>query len=388
MRSVPRDIAPHLLKAARAFPALVLTGPRRAGKTFCLRQTFPDAAYALLEDPDVLSRAKGDPRGFLESVEQGHKRVVLDEIQNAPDLLPYIRSRIDAAPRRTGRFVLTGSQDFALMRHVSESMAGRAAVFHMLPFSLHEIGRWDLLRGGYPEVHARPSTGAMWFRSYVQTYLERDVRAITAVQDLSTFRRFLGIVATRNGQMLNRTDLASPLGVSVPTVGNWLSILETTGIIQLVPPYFENLGKRLVKSPKLYFIDTGLLCHLLGFTTLAALAHSPMVGPVFEAFVASEIAKTQVGRGAAREIYWFRDQQGLEVDFVVPDGPGVTLIEAKWSRTITPDTARGIQTLLPRFHKTARGVVVHPAGPAREKAELPLLPGIVARTVEAHFTLK
>ena len=225
-----RALAPQLARAARSFAAVILTGPRRAGKTHLLRSAFPKATYQLLESPDVLARVKGDPRGWLESLKLP---VILDEIQNAPELLPWVRSFIDAAPRKMGRWLITGSQDFAMMAGVTESMTGRAAVLHLLPLSLRELGKWDLLRGGYPEVWLKPSMAGQWFASYLETYLERDVRQLIAVRDLVTFRRFLGLVASRHGQVLNRSDLAAPLGVSVPTISHWLGALETTGQIVL-----------------------------------------------------------------------------------------------------------------------------------------------------------
>jgi hypothetical protein len=216
---------------------------------------------------------------------------IVDEIQNAPELFSYIRSMIDQGPRKPGRWLLTGSQDFSLMRGVSESMTGRAAVFGLLPLSYREIGSWDLIRGGFPEAVLRPRGSRLWFSSYVQTYLERDVRSIQAVKDLPTFRRFLTLLASRNGQVLNKTDLASPLGVSVPTISQWVGVLETTGHILLVPPFFENFGKRLIKSPKLYWLDSGLACFLLGIETKRELERSPFLGSIFEGFVASEIIK-------------------------------------------------------------------------------------------------
>jgi hypothetical protein len=375
-----RTLAPTLLRAAKDWPAIVLTGPRRAGKTHLLRRCFPDATYYLLEDPDVLARVKADPRGFLDDL---RGPVLLDEIQNAPELFAHVRARIDAAPRRRGQWLLTGSQDFALMHGVSESMSGRAAVFRLLPLSLAELGKWDLLRGGYPEIWLRPRMASQWFASYVQTYLERDVRSVTAVRDLGTFRRFIGLLATRGGHMLNKTDLAGPLGVSVPTISQWLSVLETTGIIVLVRPWYENLGKRIVKTPKVYWLDVGLLVHLLGFDDLRALERSPLIGPVFESFVASELIKRAVGEGRAAELYWFRDQQGLEVDFVVPARNGVIdLVEAKWTRTPTPAMARAMLELAPRFSQHVRCTLVHPARRGSATNDVALAPGARAMGVE------
>ena len=329
MRYVPRLLEGEIRKAARRFPAVLATGPRGSGKTTLLRRLLPHASHVLLEDPDVLGRLRADPRGFLEEI---RTPAILDEIQNAPELLGYLRSLIDRAPSRKGRWFLTGSQEAPLMRGVTESMAGRAAIFQLLPLSLEETPKVTLLGGGFPEVLAAPRVREIWFRSYVQTYLERDVRAVTAVRDLATFRRFLALVASRCGGTLNRSDIAAPLGVSVPTVSQWLGVLEVTGEILLVPPFFENLGKRLVKSPKVYLADSGLACHLLGIESERMLERSPFLGPLFEGFVASEIVKHQIHTGRRREIYFFRDHQGLEVDFLVPDGDG----SSSWSRPGPP----------------------------------------------------
>ena len=249
MRFVDRAISATVATAAKAFPAVVLTGPRRAGKTTLLRRLFPKARHVLLEDPDIRARAASDPRGFLDELQPP---VLFDEIQHVPDLLAYVRTRIDTHANRRGQWLFTGSQEAPLVQGITESMAGRAAVLQLLPFSISETDKVSLLTGGYPEAVAATKTRDLWFSSYVQTYLERDVRSVTNVRDLSTFRRFLSLVTSRHGQMLNRSDIAAPLGVSVPTVNEWLNVLELTGQIILVPPFFENFGKRLVKSPKLY----------------------------------------------------------------------------------------------------------------------------------------
>jgi predicted AAA+ superfamily ATPase len=381
MRYVHRAIAPELTRALRQFPAVVLTGPRRAGKTFLLRHLLPKASYHLLEDPAVIARLREDPTAFLDGI---RLPAILDEIQNVPEIFAHVRARIDASPRRVGRWILTGSQESTLMRGITESMAGRAAILRLWPLSVRESAKVTLLRGGFPEVIARPRAARLWFDSYMQTYLERDVRAVTNVHDLATFRRFVGLVAARHGQVSNKADLAAPLGMSIPGVGKWLDILEATQQILVVPPYFENVGKRLVKSPKIYLADSGLACHLLGIDDEAALNRSPFAGALFEGFLASEIVKAQSNAGRRRELYWFRDARGLEVDFVVPGAGGaVTLVEAKSTATPTPSMADPLLALAAAFRAKHRGdvacLLVHRSsknGPATHA----LKPGVRAIT--------
>jgi predicted AAA+ superfamily ATPase len=380
MRHIVRHIQKELLKAARHFPAIILTGPRRAGKTTLLRALYPKATHVLLEDPDVIARVRSDPNGFLDEV---GTPVVLDEIQNTPELFRYIRSRIDRNPRKTGSWFITGSQEAPLMKGVTESMAGRAALFQLLPFSLSETSKVTMFRGGYPEVISRPASADVWFRSYIQTYLERDVRAVSSIRDLSTFRRFLSLLASRSGQMLNKAELAAPLGVSVHTISEWTSILEVTGQIVVVPPFYDNFGKRLVKSPKIYFVDSGLACHLLGVESTRMLNRSVFLGAIFESFVASEIVKLQLGMGKAKALYYFRDSQGLEVDFVVPLGEKrLAFLEAKASQTLVPGMAQSMVRLAHdvRNYKTASYVVGQPRD--RSEGFQSLRPGVQTVTVK------
>ena len=388
MDSIRRILEATVRQAMRAFPAVVLTGPRRAGKTTLLRDMLPHATYVLLEDPDIQSRIRVDPRSLLEALKPP---VILDEIQNAPLLFNYVRTMIDQHPRRMGQWFFTGSQELPLMKGVTESMAGRAAILELLPMSLAETPKVDIFLGGYPEVLSRPRDHELRFNSYLQTYLERDVRAIANVRDLPTFRTFLTLLATRHGQVLNRTDLAAPLGVSVPTIEQWLRILEMTNQILRVPPYFENLGKRLIKSPKVYWLDSGMASFLLSVPSAAHLDTSPFLGPLYEGFLASEICKWQVNRGRRKELYYFRDRQGLEVDFLL-SGPGgeAWLIEAKASRTPVPRMAESIDTLRRAFvkrHRPVRAFLVHRRSKSAVVRTTALIPGVEAHSTEDFVSM-
>lgn len=388
MRYIDRLIENEIMRASRAFPALLVTGPRRAGKTTLLTKLFPKASYYLLEDPDLIARVKADPRSFVEEIKPP---CILDEIQNVPELFNYLRTRMDENPHRFGQWYFTGSQDAPLMKGVSESMAGRVAIFHLLPLSSEETKKVSLFAGGFPEVLARPKTAAIWFRSYMQTYLERDVRAISAIKDLATFRRFLSILASRCGAVLNKTDIAAPLGISVPTLTEWINILEITGQIIVVPPFYENFGKRLIKSPKVYFTDSGLAAYLLGIGTDSMLRKSTFLGQIFEGFVASEIVKHQINSGKRTEIYYFRDQQGLEVDFIVPTaGRKLIVMEAKAVRSVKPNMGVPLSKLTRAIsHYKVEKYVVHLNPPHGAKKEFrSFSPGVQAIPVSEigiHF---
>jgi len=396
---IKRSLEPVLKKAVSEFPAVVLTGPRQSGKTTLFQHLFGKSyQYVSLEPPDVRASAIEDPRGFLEIYPPP---VIFDEVQYAPDLLPYIKERIDADRDKSGQYLLTGSQNLLLMDRVSESLAGRAAMLRLLPLSQREAeGRpmaslpWEskqssfeasrlsyrelwkgFLRGSYPELKANPRRGFnLWHASYVQTYLERDVRTLRQVGDLTQFQNFLRALAARSAQLLNLTDLARDLGVAVNTAKAWLSVLEATYQVTVLRPYFANIGKRLVKTPKVYFTDVGTLCYFAGLKDPAHAASGPMGGAIMETAVLSEIIKTLIHGGIDPQVYFWRTIAGTEVDIVVEAGAKLVAIEVKLSATPRPAMASAIKTFQKDFgDKVMAGYVVHPGD-----ITLPLSPGVTA----------
>jgi len=382
---IQRSLEPVLKRATREFPVVVLTGPRQSGKTTILKHLFGSRrAYVSLEPPDVRAAAVSDPRGFLDLYPPP---AIFDEVQYAPELLPYVKERVDAHRDRAGQYLLTGSQNLLLLSRVSESLAGRAAILRLLPLSFREMAGvprapfpWEagqghskrpslsmkdlwrnLLRGGYPEPVANPQRDiSLWHTSYAQTYLERDVRSLRQIGDLTQFQNFLRALAARNAQLLNLTDLSRELGIAVNTVKAWLSVLEATFQIILLRPYFANVGKRLVKTPKVYFTDTGTLCHLAGLRTADQAAAGVLGGAILETVVVAEIVKGCWNRGQEPQIWFWRTAAGAEVDVVVQAEGNLIPIEAKLSATPNPGMARGIEAFRRDFRKrAARGYVVH-----------------------------
>lgn len=374
---IEREMGKSITLAAAKRPALVLTGCRQSGKTSLLTRKFPEHRYVTLDLPLTAEEAEGAGDSFLE---RNPPPLIVDEVQYAPMFLRYIKANIDAHRKETGRFLITGSQRFPLMKGVGESLAGRAAVFELHSLSAGEIQAHTgkifdeegvtaaILRGGYPEVWARDLSPLRFYGDYVATYLERDVRSVLGVRNLRDFHRFLRLCAVRTGQLVSYNSIAVDLGVSSNTVKSWLSILEASGIVSFLEPYFENLGKRIIKTPKLYFMDTGLACFLVGIQTKSDLLSSPLLGPLFETHVHGQIVRHFANRGVRAPLYFYRDQYAREVDFLIDKGRRFKLIEAKWNRNFS-SIPRGFRELT-RMVGPARilsQTVVVPAGPETKK---------------------
>lgn len=364
---IPRLLSPTLSEALDQFPSVLVTGPRQSGKTtFLLEEFGRGARYLSLDDPLERSFAASDPNGFLDRFPE--ERVILDEIQYGPDLLPYLKIRIDRDRHRYGRWLLTGSQQFQLMANVSESLAGRIALLELFPFSLLELSGAGadpelaalIWNGSYPEPALHPEKRDLWISSYIQTYVERDVRQILKVQDLRTFETVLGLCASRHGQELHLSDIARAAGISVPTVKSWVHLLEAAYILRLLPPYFENFGKRIVKSPKLYFVDPALVCAMTRQPGPEAALAGAMGGALFEGSIVSEAFKVFALLGKRPDLYFWRSQDGLEVDLVIRLPSGLVPIEIKLTATPTlkhAETLTRFRTLAGR-NASPQGVLV------------------------------
>ncbi len=346
-----RTLTTHLQKLAKKYPVVTLLGPRQSGKTTLVKAAFPDKPYVNMEDAENRSLATLDPKSFMQAYPGG---AILDEVQRVPHLLSYIQVRVDESEQK-GMFILTGSHQAQLHSAVSQSLAGRTSLLRLLPMSLHEIREAKLstpleeviLKGGYPKIYKENLPISNAYSSYFQTYVERDVRQILQVKDLVQFERFIKLVASRVGQLINYANLASDVGVSAVTIKEWIAVLEATYILVRLEPYFENFGKRIIKSPKLYFTDTGLACYLLGIDTVEQLTKDSFYGNLFENWVVLELMKARYNQAADPRLYFYRDISGKEVDLLFQQGSHLIPIEIKSSKTFNPSFLEGLHY----FHK-------------------------------------
>ena len=337
---IQREIKKQILQSAKKRPCVLLTGARQTGKTSLLEKTFPHYNFISLDLPHTAHTAQNNGAWFLEKYKPP---LIIDEIQYAPNLLRFLKTEIDKKRSLCGRYILSGSQRFSLMEGVTESLSGRISIFECCSLSLQELHkhrkikkissqkilRW-MIQGGYPELHSQNLQPERFYSDYLATYLERDVRQVLRVKDLAVFNQFLRLLAVRSGQVLSMQSLSVDVGVSSHTIKSWLSVLEASSIIYLLRPFYNNYGKRLIKSPKLYFLDTGLLCFLAGIHNISALAESTLLGSFFETLCLGQIVRDFYNKGQSPNLYYFRDNHGNEVDFIQPEGNKVHLYECKW----------------------------------------------------------
>ena len=358
---IPRLLTRYLLRDAKFYPVLAVTGPRQSGKTTLAVSAFPRHAYVSLEETDLRAFAKEDPRGFLTRYKGP---ILIDEVQRVPDLLSYIQTEVDRDPS-PGRFVLTGSQNLILMEKVSQTLAGRCGILHLLPFSRAELEMqkqiepgspdrlftnhktkldcWEIIRSGfYPPIHDRGIPPEVWLSDYVRTYVERDLRTLVNIGDLETFERFIKLCAGRVGQLLNYSSLASDCGVAVDTARRWVSVLKTSFIVFTLSPHHRNFNKRVIKSPKLYFHDTGLACFMLGMRNQGQLFAHPLRGALFENYVVAEVVKAYFHHRIASPVFFWRDQTGHKVDLLIEEGNVLHPVEIKSAGTVARDMFQGL----------------------------------------------
>lgn len=343
---IPRAIASKILDASNFFQAIVLTGPRQTGKTTLCRHIFPDFKYFNLEDPSLREFAMTDPKTFLDNC---GNHAIIDEVQHIPTMLSYIQVAIDSDRER--RFVLTGSNNFSLMHSITQSLSGRAALFTLLPFAFGELGEYPsatetdqlIINGFYPGVIVNGMSPEMFFKNYYATYVERDVRQLMEIRNFDSFRRFIRLCAGRIGTELNMSSLGVEAGMTAPTIREWLSILDASYITFRLSPYFTNISKRLTKTPKLYFYDTGLICYLLGIETPEQLATHPLRGAIFENMAVTELLKTRVNEDKDNNLSFYRENSGREVDIVQSEAGRMHLYEVKASKSFNRDFRRNIE---------------------------------------------
>lgn len=344
-----RAATERLIYLSKTFRSVAVVGPRQSGKTTLCRAVFPEKPYVSLENPDVLEFATTDPRGFLSQFNNEHG-AILDEIQRAPHLFSYLQQILDETKEK-GLFILTGSNNFLLQENISQSLAGRIAYLHLLPLSLAELKvsnrlktdyAWHIITGGYPEVIADAINPTDWFPNYISTYIERDVRQLKNITNLALFTKLLRMCAGRTGQILNMTSLANDCGIDQKTVASWLGILQSSYIIYLLKPYHNNFNKRIMKTPKLYFYDTGVACSLLGIKSVEQIAIHAAKGALFENLMVSEFLKDRFNAGESDNLFYWQDKTGNEVDIIAENEGKLTAIELKAGETINNDFFKGL----------------------------------------------
>ncbi len=344
--AINRTLVGSIKKQLKKYPILALTGPRQSGKTTLLKNLFPDYRYLSLENPDTFDFAENDPNGFLKEFDN---KVIFDEAQKAPKLFSYLQQRVDDTGMM-GQYILSGSQNFHLIKNITQSLAGRVALFKLLPFDFQELRNAGLLsesyaenlvRGFYPAIYDRNIAPKVFYANYLQTYVECDISDIIQLRDIRLFRNFLGLCAARAGQLLNLHSIANECGISSPTAKSWLTVLESSYIIFLLQPYFKNYNKRITKSPKLYFYDTGLLCHLLKIHSAANFELQPHKGNLFKNYIVAEMQKRNYHQSLVQDIYFWRDSAGNEVDVLIEEGK-TSIYEIKATQTVTTDLMKGL----------------------------------------------
>jgi predicted AAA+ superfamily ATPase len=345
---VNREIAKAIQLMLEKYPVITLTGPRQSGKTTLLKTILPGYQYVSLENPDNRYFAQTDPNGFLKKYASS---VIIDEAQQVPSLFSYIQTILDESGKM-GQFILSGSQNFHLMQNISQSLAGRVAIFKLFPFDIQELKAANFLqsdylvnmvRGFYPAIYDRDIPSDVFYSNYVQTYVQRDLSQLIAIKDLRIFRKFLGLCASRAGQLLNMNSLGNECGISQPTVKSWISALESSYIIFMLQPFHENFSKRIVKTPKLYFYDTGLLCHLLKITDHEQILTHSFKGSLFENMMVAEYFKRMYHKNKLNDIWFWRDSSGNEVDMIEQTGTKLKLTEFKSTQTVMPDLFKGFR---------------------------------------------
>jgi uncharacterized protein len=364
---ISRDAYHELIELCKAFPVVTITGPRQAGKTTLLKNIFPEKKYVSLEDPDIRQMAVSDPRAFLNQSESG---MIIDEIQRVPELVSYIQGIVDQL-QQPGYFLLSGSQQFELTQKISQSLAGRTAIMKLLPFTINEIqivsaslsSNELLYKGLYPRLYNTPPMHpSRYYNSYLQTYIERDLRELLNVKDLHQFELFVRLCAGRTGQIFVASNLANEVGVSVPTIQSWLSILETSYIIYLLQPYHTNINKRLIKSPKIYFYDTGLAAFLTGINSVEQLPAHPLRGALFENLVVLEVLKKKYNSFRNIQLCFYRDSNQNEVDLLLDNGISIDAIEIKSSETFDKTFQKGLNYIRQLLPEKIKNTIICYAG--------------------------